>query len=291
MDVAIRDAMVPGEAGAFFDNLRAVGVGAVEIEVDASLRTPRVVKPGGAAYSVGGPVDARELKWRLADEGIRPAALLVANDFSTGEAGQVEWAFRAVLAAAAVGAPVVRIDPLSRDKSLSADVVRGRFVEAVTRVLRETAGTGVHLGIENHGPLANDPAFLDAVLAEVDHPRLGLTLDTGNFYWFGYSADEVYRLVERYAGRAKHTHLKNIAYPPELAGRRREVGLEYGKYCCGVDEGSLELGTLVRILRFASDIRDLCIEDESLPRKPPGERVGILRREVEAVRAAVGAGA
>jgi sugar phosphate isomerase/epimerase len=287
MDVAIRDAMVPGEADAFFDNLRAVGVGAVEIEVDATLRTPRVVKPGGGAYSVSGAVDARELKWRLADEGIRPAALLVANDFSTGEAAQVEWAFRAVLAAAAVGAPVVRIDPLNRDKSLSADVVRGRFVEAVHRVLRETAGTGVHLGVENHGPLANDPAFLDAVLAEADHPRLGLTLDTGNFYWFGYSVDEVYRLVEKYAPRVKHTHLKNINYPQEVAGRRREVGFEYGKYCCGVDEGNLDLRKLVRILRSSSDIGDLCVEDEALSKKPAAERVGVLRREVEAVRAAV----
>src|SRR5678815_546258 len=119
MDVAIRDAMVPGDAGAFFDNLRAVGVSSVEIEVDATLRTPRVVDRAGRPYSIESADERAELKRRLADEGVRPAALLVANDFSSGDAAQAQWVFRAVFAAAEVGAPAVRIDPLHRDKALA----------------------------------------------------------------------------------------------------------------------------------------------------------------------------
>ena len=287
MDVAIRDAMVPGDAGTFFETVRTIAVSSIEIEVDANLRTPRIVDPGGGPYSIGSADDRVALKRRLADEGLRPSALLVANDFSSGDEAQVQWVFRTVIAAAEVGAPAVRIDPLHRDKSLPREAVRRRFVDAVRYVLRQTAGSGVHLAMENHGPLANDPLFIDTVFAGVDHPRLGLTLDTGNFYWFGFPLEEVYRLIEKYAPRTDHTHLKNINYPPEVANRRREVGYEYKQYCCGVDEGNLDLRRVVGILRDAGYAGDLCVEDESLFKHPPERRVEVLRREVEALRRAL----
>jgi len=289
MDVAIRDMMVPGDAGSFFDTVRAIGVSSIEIEVDAGLRTPRVVDHRGRPYSIGSTDDRLEFKRRLADEGVRPAALLVNNDFSSGDEAQVQWVFRTVFAAAEVGAPAVRIDPLHRDKSMAREAVRRRFVDAVRYVLRETAGSGVHLAMENHGPLANDPLFIDTVFAGVDHPRLGLTLDTGNFYWFGFPLEEVYRLIEKYAPRTDHTHLKNINYPPEVAQRRREVGYEYKQYCCGVDEGNLDLLKIVGILKNGGYAGDLCVEDESLFKHPAEDRLSVLRREVEAVRKATGA--
>jgi sugar phosphate isomerase/epimerase len=287
MDVAIRDMMVPGDVGAFFDTVRAIGAGAVEIEVDAGLRTPRIVDRAGRPYSIGSSSDRAELKRRLADEGVRPAAMLVANDFSSGDEAQTQWVFRTVFAAAEVGAPAVRIDPLHRDKTLAREAVRRRFVDAVRYVLRETAGSGVHLAMENHGPLANDPVFIDTVFAGVDHPRLGLTLDTGNFYWFGFPLEEVYGLIEKYAPRTDHTHLKNINYPPDVARRRRETGYEYKQYCCALHEGNLDVRRIVRTLRNAGYGGDLCVEDESLFKHPPEERVYVLRREVDAVRVAI----
>jgi sugar phosphate isomerase/epimerase len=255
--------------------------------VDAVLRTPRVVDPGGRPYSIASADDRAALKRRLADEGVRPAALLVNNDFSSRDEAQTQWVFRTVFAAAEVGARAVRVDPLHRDKGLAREAVRRRFVDAVRHVLRETAGSGVHLAMENHGPLANDPLFIDTVFAGVNHPRLGLTLDTGNFYWFGFPLEEVYRLIEKYAPRTDHTHLKNINYPPDVANRRREIGYEYKQYCCGVDEGNLDLRRVIAILKRAGYGGDLCVEDESLFKQPPEERVGVIRREVEAVRAAM----
>jgi len=286
MEVSIRDAMVPGEPAAFFDTVREIGVGAAEIEVDAALRTPRIVDHIGAPYSLATDAGAAELVRRLEAEGVRLSALLIANDFSGADPAQVDWAFRTVIAAAKVGAPVVRIDPLNRDKSLAPDLVRRRFVACVKRVLRETAGSGVHLAMENHGPAANDPAFLDTVFAAVDHPRLGLTLDTGNFYWFGFPLEEVYGLIEKYAPRTDHTHLKNINYPPDVATRRREIGFDYRQACCALHEGNLDLRRVVSILSAARYDGDLCVEDESLFKHPPEQRLGVLRREVEALRAA-----
>ena len=160
----------------------------------------------------------------------------------------MQWAVTAVGAAGQLGAPVIRIDPLTADRALPAEVVRERFVRRVAELLDQTAGVEVDLGIENHGPIANDPSFLDAVFASLPDPRLGLTLDTGNFYWFGFALGELYQLIDRYAPRARHTHLKNINYPADLANRKRDMGIDYGKYCCSLDEGNIDLHRVIRSL-------------------------------------------
>jgi sugar phosphate isomerase/epimerase len=289
MDVAIRDAMLPKlDAAKFFQSLRDVGASAVELEVAADDTTPHLLRDDGAPHSVADDVSLARLKSALHGAAVRVSAVLLATDFSSPDPNaHVEWAIRATHAARDLGAPAVRIDPLSRDRQLSGDVVRERFVRATLRALRGTEDTGVALGIENHGPMANDPEFLDEVFAALPDPRLGLTLDTGNFYWFGFPLEEVYRVVGKYAPRARHTHLKNINYPPDLAHRRRDVGLEYKQYCCPLHEGNLDLRRLVEILGGAGYDGDLCVEDESLFKHPPERRVEVLRREVEALRRAM----
>jgi sugar phosphate isomerase/epimerase len=291
MDVAIRDAMVTAAAGAepgrFFEALRDIGVGAVEVQVEPDYTTPHVRRPDGAPYRLSDPGGAREFRAAFDAAGVRPAALLVNTDFSAAEAdGHVEWAARAVHIAKDLGCPVVRIDPLARDKAVRADQALANVIRQTRLLLARTADTGVDLGVENHGFHANDPAFLDALFAELPDPRLGLTLDTGNFYWFGFALSELYALLERYAPRAKHTHVKNINYPKELAETRRPVGQDYGKYCCALDEGNIDLRRVVNTLRRAGYNRTLCVENEALGKAPAGARVAVLRRDVQAVRRA-----
>jgi sugar phosphate isomerase/epimerase len=292
MDVAIRDAMLAEvDPARLFENLRELGVAAIEIDVQPDLSTRFLRTPDGRPYSVKDEAATGELKRRLSDEGVRVSALLVSTDFASRDAeAHVDWAVRTVHAAAELAAPVVRIDPLARDKSLGAGEVLVAFNRHVYSVLRQTRGVAVDLGVENHGPMANDPHFLDHVFAAArDEPRLGLTLDTGNFYWFGHPLAEVYHLIERYGSRAKHTHLKNINYPPEQAERTRPIGQDYGKYCCALDEGNLDLNRVVGILRTCGYDRDLCIENESLGKHSPQEKLAVLRRDVAAARRAIGA--
>ena len=59
--------------------------------------------------------------------------------------------------------------------------------------------TGVTFAVENHSHTTNDPAFLTALLDGVGSKRLGLTLDIGNFYWFGHPLGKVYELCETFA--------------------------------------------------------------------------------------------
>jgi sugar phosphate isomerase/epimerase len=288
--ISVRDHMVAqaGDGRPFFDALRELGVGAIELQIDPDFTTPHVRQADGSPFSVRSAPDVAILRRTLNSEGVRISALLLMTDFSSDNADeQIRWASAAVKAARDLNVPAVRLDPLTRTKELRADQVRENFVRGVKQVLGQTADTGVDLGIENHGPFGNDPAFLDAVFSSADDSRLGMTLDTGNFYWWGVPLDELYSLIERYASRTKHTHIKNINYPTPLANTRRPIGLEYGKYCCPLDEGNIDLSRVVRTLRAAGYQRDFCIENESLNKYAADQRLEILRRDVTAITRAL----
>lgn len=290
MDVAVRDVMVEVQSGeSFCDALRATGANRVELVVDAEYRLPHLtLGDAGVPFLVDNAENCAHLKAWLDGEGVGVAALLLMTDFSSTEAAQqVTWAARVTHAAQELGVPTVRIDTATRNAALSVLEIRDNFVGRVSEVLRQTADTGVDLGIENHGHISNNPQFLEAVFAAVGDSRLGMTLDTGNFYWYGYPLHELYAILERFAPRAKHTHIKNINYPPELVETQRAVGYEYGRYSCPLDEGNIDISRVVQILRAAGYNRDLCVEDESLPKYGVGERPAILRRDVETLRAAL----
>jgi sugar phosphate isomerase/epimerase len=287
MDVAIRDAMVP-EAGtpAFFRGVRELGVNAVEIEIAPDLTTPQARRADGTAFPLVQPEEVKAFSKALRSEGLRVCALLLATDLTGPDADRhSDWIKAAADLAGTLGAPVLRIDPLSRDKQLTRETSLVRLVLQMFIKQVSEYDVEIDVSIENHGPFANDPAFLDAIFEAF--PNLGLTLDTGNFYWFGFPLDELYGLIERYAPRVKHTHVKNINYPPELANVKREIGVGYKEYCCSLDEGNIDLVRVVRILRAAGYDRDMCVENESLFKHPPENRADVLRRDVAAVRAAM----
>ena len=68
------------------------------------------------------------------------------------------------------------------------------------------------------------------LFAGVGSKRLGLTLDTGNFYWYGHPLSKVYELYEMFASRVFHTHCKSIGYPAEEREKQRPMGWQYVKY-------------------------------------------------------------
>ena len=286
MDVAIRDAMVAAAVGPTrtLESIGVLGASTVELEVGEDFTAPAFHGDDGA------PLNARAIATELRSRGVRVSALLVANDFASASAGgddQVTWVVDTVDFASELHVRAVRIDPLARDKTTAPADAAERFVRGVRQVLEQTRGSTIDLGIENHGPIANDPAWVDTVVGELDDPRVGLTLDTGNFYWYGFPLDQLYGLIEKYAPRAKHTHIKSINFPPEAANRRREIGWEYKQYCCALDEGNLDLRRVVRILRDAGYDRDLCIENESLFKHPPEAKLDVLLRDVRALREAM----
>ena len=162
------------------------------------------------------------------------------------------------------------------------------YGDAVVELLRRTPDSEVALGIENHGPQGNDPEWMTSVLRRVGSPRLGVTLDVGNWYWYGHPLSRVYEIYEELGPYVRATHVKNICYPEELRETQRKIGYEYGKYCCPLDEGDLDLSRGAAILRAAGYGGPMTIEDESLGKYALEERPSVLRRDADHLRRAIG---
>jgi sugar phosphate isomerase/epimerase len=215
--------------------------------------------------------------------GVRISAFLLANDFGHEDrASEIDWVVSAARSAHALGVPAVRIDAIMHgERELPLAERQDIFHSSMAEVLRRTEAYGTDFGIENHGFQGNDPEFLAGVFGRTDDPRLGLTMDTGNFYWYGHPLERVYEILERFAPRTKHTHVKNIRYPENVRHERREMGWEYGTYCAPIPDGDIDHAKLVGYLRAVGYDRDFTVEDESLGKFAAGaERLDVLRREV-----------
>lgn len=227
---------------------------------------------------------------QCATSGIRVAALLMHNNLgSPDREGEIEWVVRAARAAQALGTPAIRIDAImSGERDLPLEKRHEHFHSVMAEILERTAEWGGDFGIENHGFQGNDPAFLEGLFARTDDPRLGLTMDTGNFYWYGHPLSRVYEILEQFAPKTKHTHVKNINYPAETRDIQREMGWEYGTYCAPIPDGDIDHSKLVGFLKKAGYDRDFTIEDESLGKFAEGEeRLGAVRRDAEYVKSIV----
>lgn len=288
--ISIRDHMVAQACNGadVFDALKMIGVKTIELQIDLDFTTPHVRKKEGGAYALNDAASLATFQNDLKGQGVDVCAVLLMTDFSSEKADEhVDWTVAAAKIAKQLGAPVIRVDPLTRNKELPIERVRENFIARINEALARSADSGIDFGMENHGPAGNDPAFIDAVLGAVGNSRLGLTLDTGNFYWWGVPLEELYALLERYAAKARHTHVKNINYPASLASERRPIGLDYGKYCCPLDEGNIDLRKALRLLRDSGYQRTFCIENESLHKFAPERKLDVLRRDVAAIRAAM----
>jgi sugar phosphate isomerase/epimerase len=294
MFLSIRDSQTrhvqpDGLVSTHAQTLRALSIDHVEVwlEPDGALRHWQ--RPDGEPWRVRTPEEAGEFGRELRLHDITPHALCLPTDFAAQTDGEphVSWASRAVFLAQAMGAQVVRIDTATRDHTLAAEEVLRRFCEAAAQVLLATREAPLPLGIENHGHVSNEPAFLDEIFHRVPDERLGLTLDPGNFYWFGLPLEVVYEVCEHFAPRTRHTHFKNIGYPLEAQAEPRTAGWKYDEFVAPLGRGDLDMARLVAILKRAGYNGDLCIEDESLGRFEASEREQVLAEDAECLRAAL----
>ena len=262
------------------EGLHDLNIPGVELFVKKDDTVPALAPAEGKErLNLTDPDDIAALKAQAETNNIRIAALCMGNNFNADDKQfEIDWAVRTVRAAAALDAPVVRIDSaMSGERHLPLEERQRLVAEALKEVLAETESTEIDLGIENHGNQGNDPDFLEGLLALVDSSRLGLTLDSGNFYWRGWPLSKVYEIFAQFAPVVKHTHIKNIAYPKEIQETQREIGYEYGKYVSPIHEGDIDHSRYFQLLRDAGYDRDLCLEDESLGRYSTEERKANLR--------------
>lgn len=283
---AVRDCMVAFEG---FESpaqgMKLLGVEWMEIQLDRDYMVMAMDSKDKLCLATDD--DAKAYRQRIEGLGIKPYAFLTACDFSAGDMdSNIQWIARAVELANIMGMSCIRIDSaMSKERELTFGERVDIFAIGLGGVIERTSGLNVGMGIENHGFQGNNLAFLLNVFKRVGSDRLGMTLDTGNFYWRGYPLSEVYGILNILAPYAKHTHLKNIKYPEDQREVTREAGWEYGTYSAPLYEGDIDHGIVLRLLKDAGYDGDICIEDESVHKiKDPAEQVRVMEQNVAHVK-------
>jgi len=277
--LACRDAVLM-RAGfeSVFQGLEELEVRSLEMLINRDLSTQ-------LGFNLSARKERSALAGELEERGVSLCAVLLQNDFMREDVvGEVDYVVRACEAAADLGVAVARINALMRKApGFTLDRYVERAASSVEECLKRVGKLGVSLAVENHGLICNDREFLRRLLGEVGPEHFGLTLDTGNFYWFGYPLREVYEIVDEFAGAVRHTHVKNAVAEAKHARREpRQVVMAPMK------EGDLDLKRITEALRKAGYDRDLTIEDESLGRFPPEERKRVLKEDAQHLRSLLG---
>jgi len=279
LPVAVRDTHLRevGEKDVW-SALRLIGAQGIEVVVERNLACPNLFgtdKP----YSIATDDEAKRLADDARSHGSLALSFCMMNRFDEKPDEEIKWAVDVARACTSMGARAIRLDVVPRRTKDQDEFLK--FAVGICRQLVEkTADTEVRFGIENHGGTTNQAEFLEKLLDGVGSERMGLTLDTGNFYWFGYPLSDLYGIYKKFASRAVHTHCKSIAYPEDKRNVKRTSGWEYGKYNCPVYEGDIDFKRVVAILRETGYRGDLCIEDESLGKFPKEKRREVLAKEV-----------
>ncbi len=261
--------------------MQALGAECTEVDVALDLSCPNLFHPQ-RKYALATPEALKVIKEELAASGRRISAFMMSNRFDERLEQELECARRLSQAAQELGVDAIRIDVVPR--KLKGDDFLPFAIDACKRLCQTAEGTSVRFGVENHSRVANDPAFLEKLFDGVGSDKLGLTLDTANFYWWGHPLESLYGIYRQFAPRVIHTHCKNIHYPADKQNVRRAMGWEYEKYNCPINEGDIDFKRVVAILREAGYRGDLCVEDESLGKFPENERAAILKKEISLLR-------
>lgn len=289
MYLSIRDAMFePFDTP--LDGVKHLNVRSVEIELTRAFEVPAM--DSREKITLKDHQAVAEYRKHLDSMGIHGCSFLTACDFSVGDPVEnAQWISRALEYADIMGMKNIRIDSyMSREMELDFGERVRIFAEGLKGALDGADTDNVEMGIENHGFQGNNLTFLLLVFKQVGSERLGMTMDTGNFYWRGYPLSEVYGILELLAPYTKHTHLKNINYPADTREKIREGGWEYVQYVSPIEEGDIDHGRVIKLLHSFGYQGDICIEDESLMKfSNNDEKIKVLERDVAHVQACINA--
>ena len=263
--------------------LQAVGAEGVQVDVAGDLSLPSLMHPT-TKYTLATPAGIEQLAADAKAANKRITAFCMHNRFEEQPEVEIKWCSALARAAQTLNVPVIRIDVVP------AKLARPEFlklaVQTLGKIMETTESTGVKFAVENHGNTTNDPAFLNPLFDGVGSKRLGLTLDTGNFYWYGHPLSKIYELVEMFAPRVFHTHCKNIHYPADQREKQRPMGFEYEKYGCPIDRGDVDYVRVVAILHKGGYRHDMCVENEFLGKLSPAAATETLSKEIQLLKRA-----
>jgi sugar phosphate isomerase/epimerase len=289
--VAVRDVtLFQGGYPSVLQGLKDLGLTAVELAVGRNVSVLHLTSSfAGPRAILTDREGMTDLRAEYAEAGIHISGLMVASNFNAEDLeSEIAWVVGAVHLADALGADAVRVDAaMTGQRELSFPRRVSLYAVAVRRILEATPEAATPLAIENHGLQGSDPRWLREVLDALGSPRVGVALDTANFYWAGLSLASVYHAIEEFAPSVKHVHCKNLCLEPERREVQRERGWGYGDYACPIPDGDVDHARVAKLLCDAGYEGGLNIEDESLGKFTEEERPRQLRRDVEHLTAIV----
>ncbi|PKO21940.1 MAG: hypothetical protein CVU38_12035, partial [Chloroflexi bacterium HGW-Chloroflexi-1] len=152
----------------------------------------------------------------LADAGIVATSLGGYCDFARTDDQALEEQIEGFVGycrrAARLGIPVVRAFAGDVKEGYTLAYFEARIIEAFSELMQRIAAVDVKVAIENHGQLANDGPFLHRLIETVASPKLGMTIDTGNFYHVGHPPERVEMFFELLAPYTWNVHIKDVIY-------------------------------------------------------------------------------
>lgn len=272
MFVAIRDVLVRSLGfHNVFEGLKWLGVNSIELALDKKL------KAVAFSSSLSDLDSLNEFISKLGENEVNVCALLLANDFGSEDLeSEIKYVKKGIEVAKRLGVKVVRVNAVMRPRlSWTLEDMLSVTVNSLKSAL--CSDSVVWLAVENHGVVSNKREFLRGLFEMTKGLSIGLTLDTCNFYWYGYPLNEVYEIYEEFAKHVRHTHIKNAtSIGPKNSYRGRGSVKMQPLY-----EGDIDLKRAIRILWENGYDHDLTIEDESLGRYSIRDRREIVLKDVQ----------
>jgi sugar phosphate isomerase/epimerase len=205
-------------------------------------------------------------------EGLTIASVNAANDFLKPAESEFSEEVRktkiVVDTATELGVELVRVFVGEPKEAMSKQDCRGLAIRGLREVAEYAEEAGKVLALENHGRYSNDFDEETTILKAVGSDALRLNLDSGNYYWFGYTVSEVEDILRRASKLAVHTHLKN-----EVSANKDERRKPGECTVARLWNGDLDLAGFVRNLRDTGYRGTYSIEEEfaGMEEMTPGE--------------------
>ena len=270
MYVSCRDAIIRSIGFDLVGGLSWLGIDSFEMKLDRNYRN---------AFEYNLKKDLEEFKKILSENDFTVNCILLANDLGKDLSLEVKYVLDAIDIASRLDVRVLRINAIMKEiEGYTLDKYVKRTLEFIDIVKNRLRETNMCLAVENHGVISNNFDYLKRVLDATDPEIFGVTLDTGNFYWYGYPIDIVHKIIEEIADRVKHTHMKNAVAKNGRKNVKRNVG---EIVMAPLDKGDVDLEKVVMTLYRKGYRGDLTIEDESLGRFKAEERKYIVRNDVK----------
>jgi len=175
--------------------------------------------------SVSMQSNPRALKRYLDERGLRVSQVDGAFPMMGPEGAVfgVQYVQQAIRFAAELGCPHVdTTDGATKAAGYSDEELFRITCENYRQCLSWAEDYDIVLNVEPHGPLTNDPEFMDRLFAHFESSHLQLNFDTGNTFIAGNDPLEYVRHFRKYLS---HAHIKDVSEGLAAAARGEETGI------------------------------------------------------------------